>query len=113
MPTDAPVIDWMMWAERFGVPVAILVALAFSAWRTGAWLGPKLTGWVEFYLETQRKRADTAEKNSQALSDAVEKTTQLQEENVETNKRFASSLEVIVPIIRKFDQIAFPPRRRK
>lgn len=106
----------MAWVERFGFPVTALVGLAIAVWRAAQWFGPKLSGWVEFYLETQRKRADTAEKNSQALTDAVERTTRLQEENVETGKRFAASLEAIVPIIQRIDQIAFPPnpsRRKK
>lgn len=74
-----PTTDFITWLERFGFPVAVVLALALAAWRISAWLGervivPLATNHVKFLEEATKASASNAA-SLEKLTELAERTT--------------------------------------
>lgn len=109
MPQPFP---WIELLDRFGVAVGVLAVIAVFIWKFSAWIGPIITNYIDRKQNIEEKKAEAAMKNAETLAVTSEKSLVIQEENAQTNKRFADMMDVMVPIVKRLDQITFSPKTK-
>lgn len=120
MPPSTTSFDWVQLVDRFGVSVAILFFIGLCIFLMGRWAGPIIREYINRRMERDDRHAEAsllsakaASENAKALASTSEKSIDVQRENAETNKHIAATLDAIMPIVKRFDQMVFPPKNRK
>lgn len=113
--------DWVQLLERFGVSVAILVFIGLCIFFTGRWAGPIIKEYINRRMDRDDKHAEAAiisakaaQSNSEMLAQTAEKSIEVQAGNAETNRHISSTLDAMLPILKRIDEFAFPhPKKHK
>lgn len=60
--------EFLPFVERFGLPVGMLVVIAYAIWKAAKWASPVVTRVAEKHLQA----VDALEKNSERTAEAIE-----------------------------------------
>lgn len=100
-------IDFEKLANTLGIPVAIMVVMAFAAWRgiraILLWTAPRADKALESYEKTNEQHANSAEKSAEALSQLVpicDGTKRIIEKMDDGHERMAAKVDEIHTIVK-------------
>jgi hypothetical protein len=100
-----PQIEWfdrlMNVAEKFGIPVAMLVVVAFFLWKAAVFWAPILRGWGD-------KWSDETTKSQETMRSVANTSIELQRSNSMTLQAMALTLDAVHDTVNKIDPEACP-----
>lgn len=84
---------WLQLLDRYGIPMSMLFALAFAAWRIIRWVRPWAEKFFSVHFEFVEKTGNTLERFAERTSAALESTGDAITKQSELMENFGVSIE--------------------
>ncbi len=81
--------------DRIGMPILILLAIAWAISKISKWEAPKIDDWISASIEKQRAVTKELENTSRSLAELAQETKRIQAVNAETLDKLGASLGTI------------------